>query len=255
MDHLIEKNAKKKEPQTPQQHQEYDRRISFYPTPNSPGKQHDRKKQRQSTLFQPHKFDQAEKIIQNQSAAAKKNSTDAANPAFLSKRFQSEKRVQSKFQYTSPAPQSQQFAFRQPTDNIPSAPTYVAAFGPTYISAANSSFSAANPAFSAAIPAFAPSGYAKKIANLTKLYTEKMKYEKKNDNFEHKFTLFHHFCSKTDLFHEVRSKALFFMLKGFALDYYLVNVNMLENVTLNQTCTFISTHFENLDNKKNNLQK
>ena len=104
-------------------------------------------------------------------------------------------------------------------------------------------------------PAFAPSGYAKEIANMTKLYTEKMKYEKKNDNFEHKFIFFHHFCSKTDLPHEVRSKALFFMLKGFALDYYLANVNMLKNVILNQTCIFINIHFENPDFRKNNLQK
>ena len=92
-----------------------------------------------------------------------------------STRFQSKKRAKSKFQqYTSSAPQSQsqQFAFRQSTVSIPSAPIYVAAFGLTYIFAANF-------VFLAAIPAFAPSGYAKKIANLTKLYTEKMKYEKK----------------------------------------------------------------------------
>ena len=82
-----------------------------------------------------------------------------------------------------------------------------------------------------------------------------MKYERKNDNFEHKFILFHHFCNKTDLFHEMKSKTLFFMLKSFALDYYLVNVNMLKNVTLNQTCIFINIHFENLDFRQNNLQK
>ena len=77
-----------------------------------------------------------------------------------------------------------------------------------------------------------------------------MKYEKKNDNFEHKFIFFHHFCSKVDLFHEMKFKTLFFMLKGFAVDYYFVNVNMLENVTLNQTCIFINSHFENPDFKK-----
>ena len=192
MNHLIEENVKKKESQTSQQHQEYDRRTSFYFTPNSSGKQqHDRKKQRQSTLFQFHKFDQsassqAEKNTQNQSAAANENATnknqsdqiDATNLAFHSKRFQSKKRTQSKFQqYTSSASQPQQFAFRQSTINFPSVftyaiLTYVAIFGPTYIFAANF-------AFSAAISAFASSGYAKKITNLTKLYTEKMKYEKK----------------------------------------------------------------------------
>ena len=105
------------------------------------------------------------------------------------------------------------------------------------------------------VPVFAPSGYAKEIASMTKLYIEKMKYEGKNDNFEHKLILFHHFCSKTDLSHEMKSKALSFMLKSFALDYYLANVNMLENATLDQTCIFINIHFENPDSKKNNLQK
>ena len=90
---------------------------------------------------------------------------------------------------------------------------------------------------------------------MTKLYTEKMKYEKKNDNFEHKFILFHYFCSKADLFYEIKFKALFFMLKNFALNYYFANVNMQKNVTLNQTCIFISIHLENLDHRKNNLQK
>ena len=250
MDHLIEENEKEKnkKPET-FQHQKYDRRTNFYPTPNSSEKQHDRKKQRQSVLFQPHKFDQAEKITQNQPAVAKKNPIDAANFAFHSKRFQSKERIQPKFQQYTPQFQFQQFASRQSTVNIPSAPIYVATFEPTYISATNSVFSAA------ATPAFASSGYAKEIANMTKLYTEKMKYEKKNDNFEHKFILFHHLCSKTDLFHEVRFKTLSSMLKGFALDYYLANVNMLENATLNQTCIFINIHFENLDFKKNNLQK
>ena len=210
-----------------------------------------KKARNENTTFRPPtpRGDRRSSILHNPQQQQQQRSQSAGQQQpEQSTRFQSEERVESFQQFTSPALQPQQFAPRQPTVSIPPAPTYVAAFGPTYIFAAN-------PAFSTAISAFALSGYAKEIANLAKLYTEEMKYEKKNDNFGHKLTFFHHFCSKADLPHEVRFKALSFMLKGFALDYYLANVNMLKNVTLDQTCTFISTHFENPDNRRNNLQK
>ena len=79
--------------------------------------------------------------------------------------------------------------------------------------------------------------------------------KKNDDHFVHKLSIFHHLCSKTDVSHETKSKAFFSMLKDHALNYYLANINMLKNVSLNQTCTFISTHFENPDYKKNNLTK
>ena len=82
-----------------------------------------------------------------------------------------------------------------------------------------------------------------------------MKYSKNNDNFVHKLSIFHHFCDKSDISYEARSKIFSSMFKGFAFDYYLANVNMLKHVSLDQLCTFICTHFEKPTNVKNNLIK
>ena len=82
-----------------------------------------------------------------------------------------------------------------------------------------------------------------------------MKYEKNDDHFVHKLSIFHHLCSKADVPHEAKFKAFSSMFKDHALNYYLANINMLENASLDQTCTFIATHFENSDYRKNNLTK
>ena len=105
------------------------------------------------------------------------------------------------------------------------------------------------------IPVPPPSGYAKEIENLKKLYKNDMKYEGNDDHFVHKLSIFHHLCFKADVSHEVKSKAFSSMFKNHALNYYLANINMLKNASLNQTCTFISIHFENPDYKKNNFTK
>ena len=105
------------------------------------------------------------------------------------------------------------------------------------------------------IPVPPPSGYAKEIGNLEKLYKNDMKYERNDDHFVHKLSIFHHLCSKADVPHEAKSKAFSSMLRDHALNYYLANINMLKNASLDQACTFISTHFENPDYRKNNLTK
>ena len=105
------------------------------------------------------------------------------------------------------------------------------------------------------VTVFSSLGYAKEIENMKKLYKNNMKYSKNNDNFVHKLSIFHHFCSKANISYETRSKAFSSMLRGFAFDYYLANVNILENATLDQTCTFIKTHFEKPDQERNNLIK
>ena len=79
------------------------------------------------------------------------------------------------------------------------------------------------------IPIPSLSNYAKEIENLKKLYKNDMKYEKDDDYFVHKLSIFHHLCSKTDVSHEVKSKTFSSMLKNHVLNYYLVNINMLEN--------------------------
>ena len=108
---------------------------------------------------------------------------------------------------------------------------------------------------SPAVTVPSPSRYAKKIENMKKLYKNDMKYSKNNDNFVHKLSIFHHFCDKSNIPYEIRSKTFSSMFKSFAFDYYLTNVNMLKHVSLNQLCIFICTHFEKSINVKNNRIK
>ena len=41
--------------------------------------------------------------------------------------------------------------------------------------------------------------YGKELANLAKLYTDKLKYSSKNDNFNFKLTIFTDLCQKADI--------------------------------------------------------
>ena len=164
------------------------------------------------------------------SSEPEKNAIDAVTAA-----------VNSIFAF-QPTASQQSFKTSQSPDPIPQG-AYTAAISLAYISG------------STIIPVSLPSSYAKEIGNLEKLYKNDMKYEKNDDRLVHKLSIFHHLCFKADVFHEVKSKTFSSMFKNHVLNYYLTNINMLKNVSLNQTCTFISTHFENPDYRKNNLTK
>ena len=128
--------------------------------------------------------------------------------------------------------------------------------GPTYPAYTGAFYTYSFPfSSSSAVTISSPSNYAKEIENMKKLYKNDMKYSKNNDNFVHKLNIFHHFCDKSNISYETRSKAFSSMFKNFAFDYYLANVNMLKHVSLNQLYTFICTHFEKPINVKNNLIK
>ena len=132
-------------------------------------------------------------------------------------------------------------------------PTYFAYTGALYTVTYSRPFSSSFAFSTVTIPSF--SDYAKKIENMEKLYKNDMKYSKNNDNFVHKLNIFHHFSDKSDISYETRSKAFSSMFRGFAFDYYLINVNMLKHASLNQLCTFICIHFEKPINVKNNFIK
>ena len=42
------------------------------------------------------------------------------------------------------------------------------------------------------------------IINLTKVYIDKMKYERLNDNFHYKITIFNNICRRVEVFDEVK---------------------------------------------------
>ena len=215
------------------------------------------------TIFSPNQFYQ-----QQSSDFASASATDASatNSALSSNSNMSPQFQQStaynlfSFQSIEPAASSQQW---QPMSTEPTYspidPTYQSMSGLTYPAYTGAFYTYSRPfsppsAFSTVtVPSF--SGYAKEIENMKKLYKNDMKYSKNNDNFVHKLNIFHHFCDKSDISYETRSKTFSSMFKNFVFDYYLTNVNMLKHVSLDQLCIFICTHFEKSINVKNNFIK
>ena len=203
------------------------------------------------TTFSPSQFYQQQPSVEIETA-----STFAVNPAFAfatgasaatNLTFFSNPNMPSQFQQSiaynpfssqsiGPAASSQQW---QPMPSL----TYTGALY-TY-----------PPSLSSAVTVLSPSRYAKEIENMKKLYKKNMKYSGSNDNFVHKLSIFHHFCDKSNISYEARSKAFSSMFKGFAFDYYLTNVNMLKHASLDQLCIFSCIHFEKSTNVRNNLIK
>jgi hypothetical protein len=99
-------------------------------------------------------------------------------------------------------------------------------------------------------------GYDRELANLTKLYSEKTKYNEENDNFSFKLTMFNDMCDRTDVSSETKLKAFPTMLKGLALDYYYANVTSSKNAfTFDDVCTSIMSYFEDAEYKRSILNK
>ena len=181
-------------------------------------------------------------------APAATNSAPPPNP-------QTPPQFQQPAAYNPFSPQSIGPAAPQQWQQMSTGPTYPST-GPTYPAYTRAFYTYSRPSSPPpAVTVPSPSGYAKEIENMKKLYKKNMKYSKNNDNFNHKLNIFHHFCDKSDIPYEARSKAFSSMFRGFAFDYYLANVNMLKHASLDQLCTFICTHFEKSINVKNNFIK
>jgi hypothetical protein len=78
----------------------------------------------------------------------------------------------------------------------------------------------------------ATSGFGKELANLAKLYTKKSKYNRENDNFDYKLTIFHNLCDRADVLLKAKTKGLPIMLRGLALRQYYLNINIKGTLTL-----------------------
>jgi hypothetical protein len=68
------------------------------------------------------------------------------------------------------------------------------------------------------------SEHKKELANLTKLYTNKAKYNDENDSFSYKLTIFHDMYDRVDISQSAKLKAFSTMLKDLILDYYYSNM-------------------------------
>ena len=63
------------------------------------------------------------------------------------------------------------------------------------------------------------------LANLTKMYTEKMQYGGENDNFDFKLTIFHNLCKRAGIPLNHRNEAYPAMLRDLALEHFFINLN------------------------------
>jgi hypothetical protein len=76
------------------------------------------------------------------------------------------------------------------------------------------------------------------LANLTKMYTEKLQYGGENDNFDQKLKIFHDLCSCAGIPRISRNRAFPTMLRDMALDYYYDNFDNDERPTpIDDLCT------------------
>jgi negative regulator of genetic competence, sporulation and motility len=100
------------------------------------------------------------------------------------------------------------------------------------------------------------SGYDRELVNLAKLYTDEAKYSEKNDNFLFKLIMFNDMCDRIDVFFETKLKAFFTMLKRLALNYYYANViNSKTSFTFDDVCISMMNYFEDVEYKRNILNK
>jgi hypothetical protein len=94
--------------------------------------------------------------------------------------------------------------------------------------------------------------FGRELTNLTKSYTDDIKYGSEGDNFGLKLMIFYDICDRVGVPKEAYRKALPVMLKGLALDYYysdLIN----STFTFEQLCQAIQHHFEDANYRRSTL--
>jgi hypothetical protein len=95
--------------------------------------------------------------------------------------------------------------------------------------------------------------FGREIANLTKFYTDEVKYSGEQDNFDFKFEIFQNYCLRAGVPKQAYIIAVPTMLRGPALKYYfthLKDLNLLENV-----CAGLKSYFEGDEYKRDILSK
>ena len=95
--------------------------------------------------------------------------------------------------------------------------------------------------------------FGREITNLTRLYTDEVKYSGEQDNFDFKFEIFQNYCLRAGVPKQAYTIAIPTMLYRLALKYYfthLKDLTLLENV-----CTGLKSYFEGDEYKRNILSK
>ena len=66
----------------------------------------------------------------------------------------------------------------------------------------------------------------RELSNLTKIYTNKAKYNSQNDSFTFQLAIFYDMYTKANVLLKVKMKVFTIILKELALDYYYSNINI-----------------------------
>jgi hypothetical protein len=95
--------------------------------------------------------------------------------------------------------------------------------------------------------------FGREIANLTKFYTDEVKYSGEQDNFDFKFKIFQNYCLRAGVPKQAYIIAIPTMLHGLALKYYfthLKDLTLLENVRAG-----LKSYFEGDEYKRDILSR
>jgi hypothetical protein len=95
--------------------------------------------------------------------------------------------------------------------------------------------------------------FGREITNLTRLYTDEVKYSGEQDNFDFKFEIFQNYCLRAGVPKQAYTIAIPTMLRGLALKYYfthLKDLTLLENI-----CAGLKSYFEGDEYKRDILSK
>jgi len=95
--------------------------------------------------------------------------------------------------------------------------------------------------------------FGREITNLTKFYTDEVKYSGEQDNFDFKFEIFQNYCLRAGVPKQAYTIAIPTMLRGLALKYYFTHLKdftLLENV-----CIGLKSYFEGDEYKRDILAR
>ncbi|RKF55760.1 hypothetical protein GcC1_201029 [Golovinomyces cichoracearum] len=90
--------------------------------------------------------------------------------------------------------------------------------------------------------------------NLSKIYTENMKYSGENDSFTYKLMIFNDNCSRAGVTRENFSKVFPTMLKSLAFDYYYASIGAMPQKS-EGICKMFEEYFEGKEYKRGVLNK
>ena len=100
-------------------------------------------------------------------------------------------------------------------------------------------------------------GYGKELTNLSKSYSDSLRYTGNDDNLDYKLEIFHDLCDRTDIPWEARIKAFPIMLKDRALDFYYHSCKpqIHKATTFEGLSDSVRQYFEGPEHRRNVLQK